>query len=366
MSTNLDILPLHNWIETDGFPLIICGPCSAENHNDLLKVALEVSAIPHVKIFRAGIWKPRTRPDGFEGVGNIGLQWLKDVKAQTGMMTTVEVANPIHIEQCLANDVDVLWIGARTVGNPFSMQEIAAALKGVDIPVMIKNPLNADLKLWIGAFERLNMAGIRKLAAIHRGFYAYDSKPYRNAPMWELPIELKRIVPNLPVICDPSHIAGNRELLAMISQKALDLEMEGLMLEVHPDPDKAFTDAQQQITPDVFRILLSDLIIREEKGTSEFESKLEELRAVIDGIDDELVRILKKRMQIVSEIGKYKKANNVTILQLRRWNDIMNDRMFKAEKMGLSKDFLESILMLIHDESIQIQTDIFNSENNNK
>ncbi len=362
MSTNLDILPLNNWIETDGFPLVICGPCSAENRDDLIKVAKDIALIPHVKIFRAGIWKPRTRPDGFEGVGNIGLQWLKEIKSQTNLLTTVEVANPSHIEQCLANDVDVLWIGARTVGNPFSMQEIAETLKGVDIPVMIKNPLNADLKLWIGAFERMNMAGIKKLVAVHRGFYAYDAKPYRNAPMWEIPIELKRIVPNLPVICDPSHIAGNRELLSLISQKALDLEMEGLMIEVHPDPDKALTDANQQITPDVFAALIECLIIRKEKGNREFESKLEELRAVIDGIDDELVRILKKRMQVVSEIGKYKKANNVTILQLRRWNDIINDRMKKADKMGLNKDFLESILMLIHDESIQIQTDIFNKE----
>ncbi len=361
MSTNLDIIPINNWIETEGFPLIICGPCSAENYNDLIQVATDLATIPHVKIFRAGIWKPRTRPDGFEGVGSIGLQWLKDIKTQTGLKTTVEVANPSHIEQCLANDVDVLWIGARTVGNPFSMQELAEALKGVDIPVMIKNPLNADLKLWIGAFERMNMVGIKKLVAIHRGFYAYDAKPYRNAPMWELPIELKRIAPTLPVICDPSHIAGNRELLSLISQKALDLEMEGLMIEVHPDPDKALTDAKQQITPHVFSKLLFDLIIRKEKGSNEFESKLEELRAVIDGIDDELVRILSRRMQIVSEIGEYKKENNITILQLKRWSEIINDRMIKADQMSLNKDFLEQILKIIHDESIQIQTDIFNS-----
>jgi chorismate mutase len=256
----------------------------------------------------------------------------------------------------------VIWIGARTVGNPFSMQELAEALKGVDIPVMIKNPLNPDLKLWLGAIERINNVGIRKIAAIHRGFYTYNSKPFRNAPMWELPIELKRLLPELPIINDPSHIAGNRSLLQAVAQKAMDLEMQGVMVEVHPNPDIALTDAKQQLTPEAFQAFISSLIFRNECGNLEFENNLLTLRSLIDDVDDELIQVLAKRMNLVAQIGEYKKDNNITILQLKRWNEIICMRIKKAKALGLSKDFVQKLLEILHDESIQIQTDILNNK----
>jgi chorismate mutase len=363
MGTNLNISTIKNLWPPTGEPLIIAGPCSAESEEQLSETAQILALNPKVKIFRAGIWKPRTRPDGFEGIGSIGLRWLKKIKESTGLLTTVEVANPLHIEECLKNDIDILWIGARTVGNPFSMQEIAEALKGIDIPVMIKNPLNPDLKLWIGAFERLNNVGINKLMAIHRGFSAYNSKPYRNAPYWEIPIELKRIVPGLPIICDPSHIAGDSNLIAQVSQRALDLEMNGLMIEVHPNPKAALTDAKQQLTPDAFKYLLDNLIFRSEKGNNTFQNKLANLRAKIDIVDDELIQILAKRMNLVSEIGNFKKEHNITILQLKRWNEIINNRLEKAEQMGLDRSFILHLLEIMHQESIQIQNDILNMDN---
>ncbi len=362
MSTNIDILPLNKWVSIEDEPLIIAGPCSAESKEQLLDTAVELAKIPAVKIFRAGIWKPRTRPDGFEGIGIIGLEWLRKVKETTGLLTTVEVANPHHIEACLLQGIDVLWIGARTVGNPFSMQELAEALKGVDIPVMIKNPLNPDLKLWLGAIERIHQVGIKKIAAIHRGFYTYNSKPYRNAPLWEIPIELKRILPDLPIISDPSHIAGNRDLLSSIAQKALDLEMQGLMIEVHPHPENALTDAKQQITPEVLKGLLSSLIYRKEKGNSDFEHNLNSLRSLIDSADDELIQILAKRMDLVNQIGAYKKQNDITILQIKRWNEIITMRLSKAGEMGLHQDFVKKLLEILHEESIRIQTDILNKK----
>ncbi len=362
MSTITNILPLNQWICPDNEPLIIAGPCSAENEEQLLQTATELAKIPAVKIFRAGIWKPRTRPDGFEGVGKIGLKWLKQIKKTTGLLTAVEVATPKHIEECLQHEIDVLWIGARTVGNPFSMQELAKALKGVDIPVMIKNPLNPDLKLWLGAIERINRVGIKRIAAIHRGFYTYNSKPYRNAPLWEIPIELKRILPDLPIISDPSHIAGNKNVLNSVAQKALDLEMQGLMIEVHPKPEKALTDAQQQITPEAFTELLSTLVFRKEKGTVEFENKLHHLRSIIDEADDELIDILARRMNLVTQIGEYKKQNDITILQIKRWNEIITMRLKKAKTLGLDLDFVQKLLEIIHEESMQIQNDILNKE----
>jgi chorismate mutase len=354
------ILPLNQWLAIGNETLIIAGPCSAESEEQLIQTAVELAKIPSVKIFRTGIWKPRTRPDGFEGIGKIGLEWLQKVKEKTGLLTTVEVATPYHIEECLHHGIDVLWIGARTVGNPFSMQEIAEALKGIDIPIMIKNPLNPDLKLWLGAIERINQIGIKKIAAIHRGFYTYNSKPYRNAPLWEIPIELKRILPDLPIISDPSHIAGNRNLLASIAQKALDLEMQGLMIEVHPYPEKALTDANQQITPQAFLNLLSTLIFRKERGNVDFENKLQRLRSMIDSADDELIQILAKRMDLVYQIGEYKKENDITILQIKRWNEIICMRLSKAKELGLSIDFIKKLLEILHEESIQIQTDILN------
>jgi chorismate mutase len=288
----------------------------------------------------------------------VGLQWLKDVQQETGLLTAVEVARPEHVEACLKNNVDILWLGARTVVNPFSVQELSEVLKGVDIPVMVKNPLNPDITLWLGALERLNQAGIKKLAAIHRGFYYYRHALYRNQPMWEVPIELQRQVPDLPVICDPSHISGRRDLLLQVSQKALDLEMAGLMIESHSDPDHALTDANQQITPSELETLLGSLIVRQTKGNKEFETKLEMLRREIDKMDAELLDILSRRMQIVDEIGQYKKENNITILQIRRWSDIIFDRLNLGSRIGLDREFLLQMLQLVHEESIRRQESI--------
>jgi chorismate mutase len=362
MGIKLDILPLNNWLDTKDSPLVISGPCSAESEDQVMKTAIELSKIPNVKIFRAGIWKPRTRPGLFEGVGVQGLNWLKQVKDQTSLLTAVEVANPEHVEAALKFNVDILWIGARTVVNPFSLQELASSLNGVDIPVMVKNPVNPDMNLWIGALERINMSGIKRIAAIHRGFYFFDKTPYRNAPMWEIPIELKRRVPNLPVICDPSHICGDRSMLLDVAQKALDLEMNGLMIESHYDPDNALTDAQQQITPTDLGKLIDSLVIRTQEGNIEFESKLEELRTEIDKIDSELINILSRRMQVVDEIGQYKKDHNITILQLKRWSNIVQNRLRTGIDSGLQKEFLQKLLEIVHIESIQRQTDIYRNK----
>ena len=358
MDKQLDIIPLNNWIPKGNLPLVISGPCSAETHDQVMDTARKLAAIPQVKVFRAGLWKPRTRPSAFEGVGEVGLQWLKDVQQETGLLTAVEVARPEHVEACLKNNVDILWLGARTVVNPFSVQELSEVLKGVDIPVMVKNPLNPDITLWLGALERLNQAGIKKLAAIHRGFYYYRHALYRNQPMWEVPIELQRQVPDLPVICDPSHISGRRDLLLQVSQKALDLEMAGLMIESHSDPDHALTDANQQITPSELETLLGALIVRQTKGNKEFETKLEMLRREIDKMDAELLDILSRRMQIVDEIGQYKKENNITILQIRRWSDIIFDRLNLGSRIGLDREFLLQMLQLVHEESIRRQEGI--------
>jgi chorismate mutase len=358
MDKQLDIIPLNNWIPKGNLPLVISGPCSAETHDQVMDTARKLAAIPQVKVFRAGLWKPRTRPSAFEGVGEVGLQWLKDVQQETGLLTAVEVARPEHVEACLKNNVDILWLGARTVVNPFSVQELSEVLKGVDIPVMVKNPLNPDITLWLGALERLNQAGIKKLAAIHRGFYYYRHALYRNQPMWEVPIELQRQVPDLPVICDPSHISGRRDLLLQVSQKALDLEMAGLMSESHSDPDHALTDANQQITPSELETLLGSLIVRQTKGNKEFETKLEMLRREIDKMDAELLDILSRRMQIVDEIGQYKKENNITILQIRRWSDIIFDRLNLGSRIGLDREFLLQMLQLVHEESIRRQESI--------
>lgn len=359
MGINLDILPLNNWLDIGNTPLVISGPCSAESEDQVLQTAIELSKIPNVKIFRAGIWKPRTRPGLFEGVGVKGLHWLKQVKEQTSLLTAVEVANPEHVEAALKFEVDILWIGARTVVNPFSLQELANALNGVDIPVMVKNPVNPDMNLWIGALERINMAGIKRIAAIHRGFYFFDKTPYRNAPMWEIPIELKRRIPNLPVICDPSHICGERSMLLDVAQKALDLEMSGLMIESHLDPDNALTDPQQQITPANLGNLINALVVRTQEGNLDFESTLEELRTEIDKIDAELINILSRRMQVVDEIGHYKKEHNITILQLKRWRNIVQNRLMTGIDSGLPKEFLQKLLEIVHIESIQRQTDIY-------
>ena len=358
MGTELDIIRLSDWFDTDGEPLIISGPCSAESEEQLLETGRQLAAIPRVRMIRAGIWKPRTRPDIFEGVGNIGLKWLKTLKEETGLKTCVEVANPQHIEECLKNEVDVLWIGARTTANPFSVQELANALQGIDIPVMIKNPLHPDLKLWIGAFERLNKVGIKKLIAIHRGFYTYETTPYRNIPMWEVPIELKRLIPHLPVITDPSHICGNRHLLQSISQKAMDLAMDGLMIESHIEPNRALTDAAQQLKPADLKKLLDSLVLRQEFGSEDFENLLEKLRFEIDRIDEELLTILARRVTKIKEIGYYKKENNITVLQMDRLRQMMISRMKMGKKLNLDSKFVLKLLQLVHKDSIQVQTAI--------
>jgi chorismate mutase len=357
----MNILPLAEWLDTGGFPLIISGPCSAETEEQVLSTARDLACIPWVKVYRAGLWKPRTRPGGFQGVGTTGLSWLKEVKRTTGLLTAIEVAKPSHIIEAIENEVDILWVGARTVVNPFSIQEIADALQGIDIPVMVKNPLNPDIKLWIGALERLNHAGIRKLIAIHRGFFFFERSPYRNAPMWEIPIELNRLYPDLPIICDPSHICGKREHLESVSQKALDLEMAGLMIESHIRPLEALSDADQQITPGNLEKMLAGLVIRKQSGTVEFQTKLEGLRAEIDKIDRELLDILSRRMRIVEEIGEYKKENDITILQIRRWRNIIQSRLETGLRLGLGKEFLLEMLELVHRESIHIQAEIMNA-----
>ena len=358
----INVIPLTDWLDTSEQPFVISGPCSAESEDQIMATARGLAVVSNVKVFRAGIWKPRTRPGGFQGIGVKGLKWLRQVKEETGLLTTVEVAKPEHIEQCLKYGVDILWIGARTVVNPFSVQEICDALVGIDIPVMIKNPLTPDIKLWIGAIERLNQSGIQRMIAVHRGFHYFERASYRNSPMWEIPIELKRLFPGLPVLCDPSHIAGNRQHLFEISQKALDLEMDGLMIESHFDPASALTDASQQITPEELQQLLRRLVIRQPVGTHEFQTKLERLRTEIDLIDAELLDILARRMKIIEEIGVYKKENDITILQIKRWRQMIHERLELAEKMGLDKEFLIQLLELVHRESIQIQQRILNSE----
>jgi chorismate mutase len=362
LNPGMDITPLNKWFDTKGKPLIISGPCSAETEEQVMETARSLAKIPQVKVFRSGIWKPRTRPSNFEGVGRLGLQWLKQVKAETCLMTTVEVASPLHVEEALRYGVDILWIGARTVVNPFSVQELSEVLRGVDIPVMVKNPLNPDVQLWLGALERLNLVGIKKLMAIHRGFYYYENSAYRNTPMWEIPIELQRLAPNLPIICDPSHISGNKHLLLPVAQKALDLAMAGLMIESHIDPENALTDANQQITPSQLESLLNNLVLRSVSGSAEFTSKLEGFRREIDKIDAELIDILARRMKIVEDIGQYKRENNITILQLKRWSDIISDRLNIGVSMGLSREFLLKMLQLVHKESIQKQTEIMNKK----
>ena len=312
-----------------------------------------------IKIFRAGIWKPRTKPGGFEGIGTLGLPWLKRVKQETGMLVATEVANKDHVFEALKAGVDILWIGARTTVNPFAVQEIADALKGVDIPVLIKNPVSPDLELWIGAFQRLYNAGIRRLAAIHRGFSSDDKKIYRNLPLWHIPIELRRRMPELPIFCDPSHIGGKRELVAPLCQQAMDLSFDGLIVESHCNPDCAWSDAAQQVTPDVLDYVLSLLVIRESSQTTE---NLTALRHQIDSIDEQLLTTLAKRMRISREIGMYKKEHNMPILQSPRYSEILEKRSSMGLQMDLNPDFVKEVLKSIHEESVRQQMIVMNDE----
>ncbi len=343
-------------------PIIIAGPCSAETEEQVLATARELSA-RGVKIFRAGIWKPRTRPNAFEGVGSVGLKWLKKVKDETGMFTLTEVANVKHVYEALKNGVDMLWIGARTTANPFAVQDIADALQGVDIPVLIKNPVNPDVELWIGAIERINRAGITQIMAIHRGFSMYDKNLFRNDPQWQVPIELRRRIPQLKIITDPSHICGNRHLLYDVSQKAMDMNFDGLIIESHIDPDNALSDAQQQITPADLEILLKRIVLREPDADLHSALTLAELREQIDKFDDKLLNLMESRMKVVEDIGRHKKESNITILQTKRWDDILKKRVSLGNTMGLSEEFIHKVFQAIHQESINHQNVIMNKEN---
>ena len=337
-------------------PMIIAGPCSAETEEQVLTTARELAA-NGIKIFRAGIWKPRTKPGGFEGIGVEGLEWLKKVKAETGMYVATEVATKAHVEAAVAAGVDILWIGARTSANPFAMQEIADALVGIDTIVLVKNPVNPDLELWIGAMQRIYNAGIRRLGAIHRGFSSYGKHLYRNLPQWHIPMELGRRIPNLPIFCDPSHIGGKRELVAPLAQQAVDMGFEGLIIESHCDPDCAWSDKSQQVTPDVLNYILNMLVHRDTKRTTE---NLTLLRQQIDQVDNELLEVLNKRMRISREIGQYKKEHSMQIVQIGRYDDIIKSRMKLAEEMGMSPDFMKDVLVAIHDESVRQQVEVFN------
>ncbi len=341
-------------------PLLVAGPCSAETEEQLLAAAEGLAPL-EIDFFRAGVWKPRTRPGNFEGAGISALPWLRKVKERYGLKIITEVANKEHLFQALKNGVDAVWIGARTTVNPFSVQEIADALQGLDLPVFIKNPINPDLNLWIGAIERIYKAGIRRLAVVHRGYSAHGASKYRNKPLWQMPIELKRRFPDLPILVDNSHICGERSGLLAVAQKAMDLNYDGLMTEVHPDPDRAWSDKAQQISPSSFAELLSALVLRAPSSTDErFQTKLEQLRTEIDEIDEQLLDLLGRRMQVAEQIGRYKKENGIAILQTHRWNIILQKAQQMGLERGLSKEFVEAYLHAIHEESINHQTKVMN------
>mgnify|MGYP002777909185 FL=1 len=360
MKKEFHIQPLSAWLKVDR-PILISGPCSAENEAQTVTTCKQIRALNKVHVLRAGIWKPRTRPGQYEGAGLPGLDWLIKAKQETGLPVTTEVATAAHVEASLKAGVDILWIGARTTVNPFSVQEVADALKGVDIPVMVKNPVNPDLELWMGALERLHRAGIKTMAAIHRGFSSFEKGPFRNAPMWELAIEMKTRLPELEIICDPSHICGNRELLSFVAQKGLDLDMSGLMIESHINPDVALSDAKQQVTPANLGRLLDGLIVRKASVNDKtFKDTLSILREQIDQIDDELMNKLAARMKISEQIGTYKKENGVTILQVNRWEEIIHTRLAQGRAMGLTDEFVSDMLKLVHNESIQVQQKVMN------
>ncbi len=363
MVTDLKIMPIKHWLPKIDNPLLISGPCSLESEEQALATARELAKDKRVFVYRGGIWKPRTRPGMFEGVGSIGLEWLKTVKQETGLLTGTEVANAQHVEECLKAGVDVMWIGARSTASPFVVQEIADVLKGTDQVIMVKNPVNPDVQLWVGALERLNRAGLKNLVAIHRGFTPFSETKYRNYPNWKTVIELKRILPELPIICDPSHISGKREYLFEISQKAFDLGMNGLMLESHIDPSCALSDKDQQVTPADLGKILDKLVIKYTNSDDpQFENRLETLRGRIDEIDHEILEILASRMEIVKQIGLYKKQNKVTALQINRWAQIMDDRDRLAKKLSLDETFVKVLFQLIHEDSVRQQTEIMDSE----
>ena len=350
----MELSPIFEGLELPR-PIVISGPCSAETEEQVIDTARRLAACG-VKIFRAGIWKPRTKPGGFEGVGEACFAWLDKVKRETGMKTAVEVASAHHVELALKAGVDVLWIGARTATNPFAVQDIADALKGKDTAVLVKNPMNPDLELWIGALERIANAGIKRLGAIHRGFSEYEHTIYRNAPQWRIPIELRRRIPGLPIFCDPSHMGGRRDLIAPLSQEAMDLGFDGLIVETHCNPDCAWSDKNQQITPETLAEIFSKLVIRDTNNTE----LLAELRCEIDRIDTEVLALLSRRMQISRDIGNYKKEHGLSVLQAQRYNELLDDRAKRGAELNLDQDFVKAVLRTIHDESVRLQIEIIN------
>ncbi|GGF18754.1 MULTISPECIES: bifunctional 3-deoxy-7-phosphoheptulonate synthase/chorismate mutase type II [Flavobacterium] len=354
---------MRKWLEDFNLdhPLVIAGPCSAETEDQVLKIAHELKD-SKVSVFRAGIWKPRTRPGGFEGIGEIGLKWLQKAKAETGLLMGTEVATAAHCKLALEYDIDVLWVGARTTANPFAVQEIADTLKGTDKIVLVKNPVNPDLALWLGGVERLHMAGIEKLGVIHRGFSTYEKTKYRNIPEWQIAIELQNKFPDLPLIIDPSHITGDRKMIFEVTQEALDLNYDGMIIETHIDPDNAWSDAAQQVTPDTLKQIIKDLTIRKtDDTTDEYSQKMTKLRANIDVLDANLLELLGKRMKVADEIGQVKKDANVAILQNSRWNEILGKMILEGEKKGLTEEFVLRMFKAIHQESIGHQEKIFNA-----
>ncbi len=361
MVVKLENSRIRDWRGYKGRPFLISGPCSAESEEQMMSTALQLARIKELSVFRAGIWKPRTRPNSFEGVGVEGLKWLRQVRQETGLLVGTEVANEKHVYEALKYGVDMLWIGARTSVNPFTVQEISDALKGVDVMVLVKNPINPDLELWIGAIERIARAGITRIGAIHRGFSSYEKTLYRNQPNWQLPIELRRRIPDLPIICDPSHIAGSRQFLHEISQKAMDLNFDGLMLESHIDPSRALSDAAQQLTPNDLKEMLSRLIFRNPSPSDpKLLDVLGELRQQIDVYDDHLLDLLEQRMKVAETIGRYKKENNITILQTTRWDEIINKVIERGQAKGLSAELIDAIFKAIHQESINHQMKVMN------
>ncbi|MDY0090537.1 MAG: bifunctional 3-deoxy-7-phosphoheptulonate synthase/chorismate mutase type II [Flavobacteriaceae bacterium] len=352
-----------NWLDNFKLdhPLVIAGPCSAETEEQVLKIAEELKN-SDVSVFRAGIWKPRTRPGGFEGVGAVGLKWLQKVRANTGLLVATEVATKVHVELALDHDIDVLWIGARTTVNPFAVQEITDALKGTDKIVLLKNPVNPDLSLWLGGLERLYNANIEKIGVIHRGFSTYEKTKYRNNPEWQIPIELQSKFPDLPLLCDPSHITGNRNMIQEVSQQALDLNYDGLIIETHFDPDNAWSDAAQQLTPQALKLIFKNLKVRKETdSTDDFTRELTKLRFKIDETDEKILEIIGKRMKISEEIGLLKKEKNVVILQTERWKTILEKMIENGTKKGLSEDFILRLFKAVHQESISHQEKVINS-----
>jgi 3-deoxy-7-phosphoheptulonate synthase len=363
MVLKLENTQIKDWKGFKGRPFLIAGPCSAETEEQVMETATQLARLKEVSVFRAGIWKPRTRPNSFEGVGSEGLKWLRRVKQETGLLVGTEVANEKHVYEALKYGIDMLWIGARTSVNPFTVQEISDALNGVDVIVLVKNPINPDIELWIGAIERIARAGITRIGAIHRGFSSYEKTLYRNLPNWQLPIELRRRIPDLPIICDPSHIGGARQFLHEISQKAMDLNFDGLMIESHINPAKALSDAAQQLTPNDLKELLSRLILRNPNPNDpKLLDVLGELRQQIDIYDEHLLDLMEQRMKVAETIGRYKKENNITILQSTRWDEIMKRVIAKGLTKGLSAELVDTIFKAIHQESINHQMKIMNDE----